>query len=222
LLLSLFLFSHCDKKNTPPFTEEEEQALNPADDVDEIRFTVAYTIKTSYCFEAETQSGFEIWAGTLDLYGQLLWLGKLTRDSCRIHQKYETRFEGQAIFVASLMDVLECIQGGNTDSCDPRGEVVFIDMREEFVDDWSIEMVTVNSIFEYDLQTYNTSFEHSILDPCKTRMDEPAIYQIGPSSGRRRGGREGEEMEGRGEIAGQMVKLKKMPQVMDWISHRSE
>lgn len=24
------------------------------------------------------------WAGTLDYYGQLLWIGKLTRDSCRV------------------------------------------------------------------------------------------------------------------------------------------
>ncbi|GMS95976.1 hypothetical protein PENTCL1PPCAC_18151, partial [Pristionchus entomophagus] len=187
------------EKKIAPYTEAEELAFVPQEDRDEIIFTLSYTIQTSYCLEAETQSGFELWSGSLDNYGQLLWIGKLTRDSCRVRQTDDNRFEGQATFIASRTDVIECIQGGNSDACDPRGEVVFIDMREEYVDDWSIEMITVNSQFEYDLVTYNTSFEHSILVPCKTRLNEPAIYQIGPASG-------------------QMIKLTELPKAMDWIS----
>ncbi|GMT24773.1 hypothetical protein PFISCL1PPCAC_16070, partial [Pristionchus fissidentatus] len=198
LLLSVSL-TPVDMAPEQPYTEDDERAMEPVNPHDVIIFDVAYTIKTSYCYEGRTQSGFSVYAGALDLHGQLLWLGKLTRDNCKVHQTHEHRFEGKASFTSPKNEVLECIQGGNSDACDPRGEVVFIDMRGEFVDDWSIEMVTVNSIFEYDLVEYNTSFEHAILDPCKCRLDEPVVYQIGPASG-------------------QFLKRDSLPNVRDWIS----
>ncbi|GMT25002.1 hypothetical protein PFISCL1PPCAC_16299, partial [Pristionchus fissidentatus] len=148
-----------------------------------VRYDLFYTIKTSWCFAAETQSGFSLYAGSLDSTGQLLWIGKLNRDNCKVTQNHDIQFKGVASFTAPLHEILECIQSGNSDSCDPRAEVVWVDMRDEFVDAWSVEMITVNTIFEHDLVTYNTTFEHSILSPCNTWFDEPAIYQIGPASG---------------------------------------
>ena len=84
-----------------------------------------------------------------------------------------------------LEDPEECFSKGG-DPCVPRADVIYIQYHNEPEDSWSISQIEVEIQFRLWPGGENWhvfKYEHSVLMPCESWMDEAAFYQIGPRIG---------------------------------------
>ncbi|KAK6041070.1 hypothetical protein COOONC_21425 [Cooperia oncophora] len=70
--------------------------------------------------------------------------------------------------------------------CAPRADVVFIQFDNHPEDAWAIDHISVDTSYRMgpdEDYEYNWHFEHPILMPCSSWLEEASTYQIGPRNG---------------------------------------
>uniref|UniRef100_A0A7I4Z551 Oxidase/peroxidase n=1 Tax=Haemonchus contortus TaxID=6289 RepID=A0A7I4Z551_HAECO len=149
--------------------------------------TVTVTIRDAECFSSSTASSFAVHLAALDFDSHFQsWL---TIQSEHFEYNRET---GQRHFSGSFRGNLhgtnsldECFEKLHID-CAPRADAVFIRFDNQPEDAWAIDQIFVDTSYRLgptEEHEQKWHFEHPVLVPCSSWLDDTVTYQIGPRNG---------------------------------------
>nr|CDJ86159.1 unnamed protein product [Haemonchus contortus] len=144
---------------------------------------VEVRIREAECYSSHTESSFIVFLVALDfshvyLSSVLIKSEKFTFDNVTNTHSYKGYLDKQKNF----QELDECFQEGNID-CVPRADAVFIRFGSEPDDPWAIDQIDVDVKFYLGLEEddwFEWHFEHALLLPCSSWLNERNTYQIGP------------------------------------------
>ncbi|XGW08566.1 hypothetical protein V3C99_011133 [Haemonchus contortus] len=147
---------------------------------------VEVRIREAECYSSHTESSFIVFLVALDfshvyLSSVLIKSEKFTFDNVTNTHSYKGYLDKQKCF----HELDECFQEGNID-CVPRADAVFIRFGSEPDDPWAIDQIDVDVKFYLGLEEddwFEWHFEHALLLPCSSWLNERNTYQIGPRVG---------------------------------------
>ncbi|WKX96776.1 hypothetical protein Q1695_012877 [Nippostrongylus brasiliensis] len=149
--------------------------------------TVTVVIRDAECFAASTRSSFSVHLASIDFDNKFnSWL---TIQSEKFLYDDETRvrtFKGSFLGNLHGKDSLdECFEELYND-CAPRADAVFIRFDNQPEDAWAIDYITVGTTYSLgpsEDHEQRWHFEHPVLMPCSSWLEDSMSYQIGPRNG---------------------------------------
>ncbi|EYC45751.1 hypothetical protein Y032_0417g1092 [Ancylostoma ceylanicum] len=149
--------------------------------------TLTMTIRDAECFSASTNSSFTVYLAAIDYDNKFCsWLPIQSKDFTYKEETGMRSFSGT--FPGNLngaMDLNDCFENLYHD-CSPRADAIFIRFDNQPEDAWAIDQIIVETSFHLGptddyMETWH--FEHPILVPCVSWLDDSLTYQIGPRNG---------------------------------------
>ncbi|KAK5964170.1 hypothetical protein GCK32_006477 [Trichostrongylus colubriformis] len=149
--------------------------------------SVTITIRDAECFLASTTSSFSVHLAAIDFDNKFQSWITIESEHFEYDEETATRhfsgsFKGNLHNTNSLD---ECFEELNFD-CAPRADAVFIRFDNQPEDAWAIDQIFVDTSYRLgptEEHEQKWHFEHPVLMPCSSWLDDRITYQIGPRNG---------------------------------------
>ncbi|KAK6734598.1 hypothetical protein RB195_018032 [Necator americanus] len=149
--------------------------------------TVRVAIRDAECFSASTYSSFAVHLAAIDYNNKFRsWVTIKSKEFIYVREYgawiFSGRFKGK---LNGAADLDHCFEEIHFD-CVPRADAVFIRFDNQPEDMWAIDQIFVDTSYSLgptDDYLQKWHFEHPVLMPCVSWLDDSATYQIGPRNG---------------------------------------